>query len=102
MDWYGLRVWASTTPTPIASGSEEEFITEHYWGYTKINARQTSAYEVAHPRWMVYPVPEHAIPVDFAALYGTDFDCLNTATPLSVFLAEGSEVLIKEGGILKV
>ncbi len=33
--WHSLAVEANPTPQPIAPGSEEEFITEHYWGYTK-------------------------------------------------------------------
>ena len=32
---------------------EEEFITEHYWGYTKRGTR-TSEYEVEHPRWKMW------------------------------------------------
>ncbi|WP_210490127.1 YqjF family protein [Rufibacter aurantiacus] len=99
--WYSLGVSAQATPLPIAPGSEEEFITEHYWGFTRRDNHTTSAYEVAHPRWEIYPVQEYHLSVDFQALYGPDFDFLNTATPQSVFLAEGSEILIKEGGVLR-
>ncbi|ALI98700.1 YqjF family protein [Rufibacter tibetensis] len=98
--WHSLSVLAEAAPQSIAPESEEEFITEHYWGYTKINDRETSAYEVGHPRWQVYPVKEHSVSVDFEALYGPDFSYLQKATPLSVFLAEGSEIFIKEGETL--
>ncbi|RNI30146.1 DUF2071 domain-containing protein [Rufibacter immobilis] len=99
--WYHLRVLTSATSHPIAEGSEAEFITEHYWGYTKRNGYKTSAYQVEHPRWEVYPVKEYAISADFQALYGPEFVVLNTASPLSVFLAEGSPIVIKEGDYLK-
>src|ERR1700722_17549821 len=33
--WHSLAVSASPEPHSIAVESEEEFLTEHYWGYTK-------------------------------------------------------------------
>ena len=87
---------ASLAGKPVAAGSEEEFITEHYWGYT---ARRgwTSEYEVAHPRWEVYPVKCYTVNVDFALVYGERFSGLNGMRPHSVLLAEGSEVAVRVG-----
>lgn len=56
--WHSIRVNCSADPQPITPGSEEEFITEHYWGYTKITNNSTSEYGVEHPRWEVYPMKE--------------------------------------------
>jgi uncharacterized protein YqjF (DUF2071 family) len=42
--WHSLKINAANKPIPIVSGSEEEFITEHYWGYTKISASTTAEY----------------------------------------------------------
>jgi uncharacterized protein YqjF (DUF2071 family) len=95
--WQSLAVGASPTPEPIAPGSEEEFITEHYWGYTKRRDGSTSAYEVQHPHWQVYPIRRHEITADFAALYGPAFALLNRQEPASVLLAEGSEVSVHSG-----
>lgn len=95
--WSMLKVVANKTPTVIHDGSEEEFITEHYWGYTKIATRQTSEYEVEHPRWQVYPVADYALDVDFEDVYGPSFAFLKNEKPTSVFLAEGSEIAVKEG-----
>src|SRR5688500_11997503 len=36
------------------AGSEEEFITEHYWGYTRQRDGGTIEYRVAHPPWRVW------------------------------------------------
>ncbi len=98
--WQTLAVEAAPQAKPIAAGSEEEFITEHYWGYTKRKDGSTSAYEVEHPRWLVYAVKKYAIAADFAALYGPSFALLNQQQPASVLLAEGSAVSVYSGSKL--
>lgn len=95
--WNSIRVTTESAATPIAEGSEEEFITEHYWGYVKVNSTKTLEYGVEHPRWNVYKTIDQAIDVDFEDVYGTDFSFLENATPMSVFLAEGSKITVKEG-----
>ncbi len=95
--WQSLAVEASPMAQPIEAGSEEEFITEHYWGYTKRRNGITSAYEVRHPRWQVYPVRNYEIVADFGALYGPAFAGLNGQQPASILLAEGSEVSVHSG-----
>ncbi|MCW5912583.1 MAG: DUF2071 domain-containing protein [Cyclobacteriaceae bacterium] len=98
--WNTFKVIAGNQSIPIVSGSEEEFITEHYWGYTKISGQKTSEYGVEHPRWQVYPTKDYAIEVDFADVYGADFDFLKNQKPQSVFLAEGSEIKVKDGRVI--
>ncbi|HEY4381309.1 MAG TPA: DUF2071 domain-containing protein [Acidobacteriaceae bacterium] len=95
--WHSLAVEADPTPQPIALGSEEEFLTEHYWGYTKRTRGTTSEYAVQHPRWQVYPIRDFTIEVDFAALYGPAFASLNGLPPASILLAEGSAVTVSTG-----
>jgi len=95
--WHSLGVEASPIPQPIALGSEEDFITDHFWGYTKRTDGSTSAYEVQHPRWQTYSITNHSIDADFAALYGPSFAHLNHAKPSSVLLAEGSPVSVLSG-----
>lgn len=92
-----LAVLADPCPTAMQAGSEEEFITEHYWGYTKRSRGATSEYAVEHPRWCVYPVQNFEVKADFDALYGDAFASLNSQKPASVMLAEGSEVTVFEG-----
>lgn len=95
--WNSIQVNASSEPEKIEENSEAEFITEHYWGYTKISDRKTSEYEVMHPKWDVYKVYDYMSEVDFESVYGKDFSFLNNAKPKSVFLAEGSEIKVKKG-----
>jgi uncharacterized protein YqjF (DUF2071 family) len=99
--WQSLAAEASPTPHAIEPGSEEEFITEHYWGYTKRSRGTTSEYGVLHPRWSVYPIRSFTIEADFAALYGPAFASLNNAAPASILLAEGSEVSVSTGTRLR-
>jgi hypothetical protein len=100
--WNSLKLITDNQPSEILSGSEEEFITEHYWGYTKVSEQKTSEYGVEHPRWHVYPTKEYSIDVDFQDVYGEDFAFLSTEKPLSAFLAEGSEIKVKSGKTLTI
>lgn len=99
-NWNSIQMEAADRPVSIEEGSEEEFITEHFWGYTKVSDAKTSEYEVAHPRWQVYPVKSYNIEVDFGDTYGAPFDFLTNTVPVSVFLAEGSEIVVKKGMML--
>jgi uncharacterized protein len=94
-DWNRISVSADAQSIEMNAGSEEEFITEHYWGYTPITNRSTSQYQVAHPRWQVYPVQHHSVNVQFGDLYGSEFGMLNDQLPVSVMLAEGSEIIVE-------
>jgi len=95
--WHSFSVTAEGNLQDIRVGSEEEFITEHYWGYTRINQELTSEYGVEHPRWQVYPIKNFSLDVDFGQVYGEPFGFLNNEKPKSVFLAEGSEIAVKDG-----
>lgn len=100
-NWQTFSLETSPISVPIEDGSEEEFITEHYWGYAAVNDQKSNEYEVTHPRWELYPVLEHTIEVDYGLCYGPEFSFLNTATPTSVFLAEGSAITVEPKAALK-
>ncbi len=99
-EWNTFRVMCNPTPYAVLPGSEEEFITEHYWGYTKIDEHKTSMYAVEHPTWQVYAARDYFVDVNFGSVYGPAFEFLKSAIPKSVFLAEGSKIVVKEGGKL--
>lgn len=98
--WYSMKVIADTASEEIPVSCEAEFITEHYWGYTKLSDTETSEYEVWHPRWKVHPVKSYSCDFDFGKVYGSDFAFINDLKPFSVMLAEGSEIKVMEGGKL--
>jgi hypothetical protein len=92
-----MGIETNLVPKSIEQGSEAEFITEHYWGYAKINEQKTNEYQVEHPRWEVYETLNYNVDVNFNVLYGNDFEFLNGIQPTSAFLAEGSKIKIKQG-----
>ena len=93
--WQTMKVEASNQPQSIPKTSETEFITEHYWGYTKINEEKTYEYEVTHPIWEAYEVKNFELDVDYGKVYGERFSFLNESEPTSVMLAEGSEITVE-------
>lgn len=93
--WHYLSLNSKTDLLDFQPGSEEEFITEHYWGYTKVSETRTLEYEVSHPKWKVYPVTSFDIAVDFGSIYGKHFHELTNSTPDSVMLAEGSSITVE-------
>ncbi|MEZ4844935.1 MAG: DUF2071 domain-containing protein [Bacteroidia bacterium] len=97
-----ILVKSRSNSLEIEPDSETEFITEHYWGYAKVNNQKTNEYEVTHPKWKVYDVMDYAIHVDFGLVYGKQFQFLNHLNPISVMLAEGSEISVKGKRILEV
>lgn len=86
--------------TPITPQSEEEFIFEHYHGFAKVNDQITNQYTVEHPSWKIYPVQSYNIDCRFEEQYGSAFSFLDHTLPGSVFVAEGSPVLIREKSVL--
>lgn len=93
--WHKLSATAQLQPEAILAGSETEFITEHYWGYTQLGLKKTNEYQVTHPTWEIYPVLDYEINVDFGNLYDARFSFLSNVKPDSVMLAEGSEITVE-------
>jgi len=83
--------------TPALEGSEEEFITEHYWGYARQRDGGTLEYQVEHPKWRVWSVQSSRLDCDVGALYGDEFVKYLEKTPTSAFLADGSAVTVLKG-----
>jgi uncharacterized protein YqjF (DUF2071 family) len=77
--------------------SLEEFIAEHYWGYTALPRRRTAEYQVAHPPWSVCRAASCQLDADIAALYGDQFVPFLNDEPVSAFWANGSPVRVYPG-----
>lgn len=92
--WYSIQIMAENRAKPMEENSEFAFITEHYFGFTK-KENTTSEYEVCHPKWNCYTVNDYQLKIDFQKIYGNDFEGLNHQQPVSVMLAEGSEIQVK-------
>jgi hypothetical protein len=92
--WNHMKVKASTLKREMDRGSLEEFIFEHYFGYTRIDENRSQEYRINHPRWMVNDVLEAFVDCDFASMYGETFAQLSTKAPKSVIIAEGSAISV--------
>ena len=94
---HRLDVVTTAPPSLPPDGSEEQFITEHYWGYVAQRDGGTVESRVEHPPWRVARATEARLDCDAAALYGAAFgECL-AGTPTSAFLADGSAVTVSHG-----
>lgn len=99
-NWYSMEITAENKALPMIENSEFEFITEHYYGFTK-NKSKTIEYQVCHAKWDYYLVKTYRLEIDFKEMYGNDFECLNHQKPISVMLAEGSEVEVQTKKYIK-
>ena len=93
-DWNHITVNAAKENEQMLPESIEEFIFEHYYGYTKIDSQLSQEYKVNHPRWQVNRVIDYSIRCDFQSMYGKDFSFLSYHQPDSIILAEGSPVTV--------
>jgi uncharacterized protein YqjF (DUF2071 family) len=94
---YKMHVHTRGVPTQPTPNSLEQFITEHYWGYSKNPNGHTIEYQVAHPPWRVWPTNQAIAEGDFASLYSPALGAAMRTPPASAFLAEGSAVTVFRG-----
>jgi uncharacterized protein len=95
--WSSVRAEVRGPARPLAEGSEEEFITEHYWGYAAQRDGGCVEYAVEHPRWNVWRAESAALDADVAALYGPAFAAPLSAPPRSALVADGSAIVVRQG-----
>lgn len=93
--WQNIKVSANPNIIDIPPFSEANYITEHLWGFSKINETETKKYEVEHPKWQQYLVNDFECTIDFEKTYGSNFKTLNSLKPVSVYLIEGSKIKVK-------
>jgi uncharacterized protein YqjF (DUF2071 family) len=92
-----LQAHASGTPSLPAEGSLEQFITEHYWGYSRQPDGGTVEYHVSHVPWKVWHATHANFSGDTNDLYGNELSKLLKQTPASAFIADGSPVQVLRG-----
>ena len=91
--WAGIHLDRIGEGRRAASGSLEEFITEHYWGYTRQRDGSTVEYKVIHPSWTVWAASASVVG-DLAMVYGETFSRVLDKKPASVFVADGSRITV--------
>lgn len=93
--WESVSASFSGRPDLPADGSDEAFITEHYWGYSRLPDGGTVEYQVEHPRWKVWRAVASSLDCDVAALYGQEFATALSTVPATAFVADGSPVVVR-------
>jgi uncharacterized protein YqjF (DUF2071 family) len=92
-----LHAKASGAPSLPATGSLEQFITEHYWGYSRQPDGGTMEYQVTHDPWKVWTTTQAQFGGNTSDLYGGELSRLMTKAPSSAFIADGSTVQVFRG-----
>lgn len=92
-----MEARAGGTPEYPAKGSLDTFILEHQWGYSRTPEGRCVEYRVERPDWRVYPVESHQLELDTAGIYGEEFVDALSEPPVSVILAEGSNISVSFG-----
>lgn len=91
---------AARVASPLAlpqPGSLDEFIIEHYWGYSRGRDGRAHEYRVAHPPWRVARAEGITWDCDLAATYDAPFAEYLAGPPASALVAEGSAIEVYRG-----
>jgi len=81
----------------FVEGSQEEFIAQHYWGYSSQRDGGTAEYRVEHPPWRIWQSASARLDCDVEELYGMQFVKLLKGEPASALLADGSAITVYRG-----
>lgn len=96
-EWCRLSAQTVGPPTHPQEGSWEQFITEHYWGYSAQRRGGCVEYHVSHVPWRVWPTITAKFEGEASRLYGRDLGTVLQRRPDFAFVADGSPVLVFKG-----
>jgi uncharacterized protein YqjF (DUF2071 family) len=96
-DWCKLHAQSSTASVASREGSLEQFITEHYWGYSRQRSGNALEYHVSHRPWNVWATADAGFEGEASAVYGSALGRLLQRRPDSAFIADGSPVVVFAG-----
>jgi hypothetical protein len=95
--WCKIYAHATVAPAPAQEGSLEQFITEHYWGYSAQKKGGSLEYNVSHVPWNVWRSTLAGFEGDATGLYGLELGRVLRRRPDSAFIADGSPVTVFTG-----
>lgn len=95
--WCTLSAQTVGLPAQPQEGSLEQFITEHFWGYSTQRAGGCVEYHVAHVPWQVWASPKAGFEGETSALYGGELATVLQRRPDCAFVADGSPVIVFTG-----
>jgi uncharacterized protein YqjF (DUF2071 family) len=89
-----LTVHVNGSSRDVARGSEEEFLSQRGWGYTRQRDGGTIEYAVDHPRWRVWSHAHHELDGPLEEFYEQPFASILRGPCVSAFVADGSAVSV--------
>jgi uncharacterized protein YqjF (DUF2071 family) len=95
--WCGLSAHTTGLATRPQEGSLEQFITEHYWGYSTQRTGGCIEYHVSHLPWQVWTTDRAGFEGDASTLYGRELARVLHRPPECAFVADGSPVTVFTG-----
>jgi uncharacterized protein YqjF (DUF2071 family) len=95
--WCHLSAQAMDASVLPREGSLEQFITEHYWGYSTQRSGASLEYHVSHEPWQVWASTTAGFEGDASGLYGVELGHVIQGRPSSAFLADGSPITVFKG-----
>ncbi len=98
--WHIAGVSCRGEPESLVANSREEFIAEHYFGYSRQRDGSTVEYQLSHPRWRVWRDVSLTLDWQPELSYGSALGVALAGPPAFSFMAEGSEVAVSHGRLL--
>ena len=96
-DLCSMRLDTEEAGSLPSEGSLAQFITEHYWGYSRQRDGGSLEYEVQHARWPVQQSKKAALYGNPTRFYGDKLAQVFMRAPDSAFLIKGSPVTVFRG-----
>lgn len=97
---HAITVTGTKPALRPAESSSEHWFKEHHWGYGTTRSGKLIRYQVDHPVWDVHPVVDYQIKLDWAAVYGPEWQFLQDVQPESTVFAAGSAISVFGGAVM--
>ena len=79
--WCRISAQTAGSPTHSQEGSLEQFITEHYWGFSAQGSRGALEYHVSHVPWQVWATAKAGFEGEASSLYGAELSTVLKRRP---------------------
>jgi uncharacterized protein YqjF (DUF2071 family) len=93
-DQCRLAVHVDGPAQEMGVGSEEEFLSERGWGYTRQRDGGAIEYRVEHARWRVWPNTRSELDGPLREFFDEPFPGILSGAPASVFVVDGGPVAV--------
>ena len=88
--WNYLKLKSDKIPTHPEIDSIEAFIKNHFWGFTKINAKKSLVFKIQHIPWNIFSSTSFELEINAEVLFGKELASFFYQKPLCSFLMDGS------------